>query len=61
MSPPEKVTLAEEMFRSQRELSLVGLRLRYPEADAEELRLREACLRLGPELVARATGQTFED
>ncbi len=52
-TPQQKLESMVQLWETARELSLAGLRLRHPDAAVEELELREAALRLGPEL-ARA-------
>jgi hypothetical protein len=52
-TPQQKIECMERLWGDARALSLAGLRLRHPEASLEERELREAALRLGPEL-ARA-------
>jgi hypothetical protein len=52
-TPRQKIECMVRLWRDARAFSLAGLRLRHPEATPEELELREAALRLGPEL-ARA-------
>ncbi len=54
MSPLEKLNLVGESTRAVLQLSLAGIRLRYPEASDEECRLRLAILTLGRELACRA-------
>jgi hypothetical protein len=56
-----KLETMESLRRAARELSLAGLRLRHPRASEEELFLREAALRLGPELAARVYGRRFTE
>ncbi|MCP3994192.1 MAG: hypothetical protein GY722_03880 [bacterium] len=48
----EKARLVTSLTRSLHRLSLAGLRHRFPDASAEELELRAAYARLGPELFA---------
>lgn len=63
MSLAEKAQLVRELCIAQHELHLVGIALRHPEADREELELRAACQRLGRATVERALGRRlpFED
>lgn len=60
-SATEKLAVVERLCRDAREPSLAGLRLRHPEASAEELELREAALRLGDELARKVHGQRFAE
>ncbi len=56
-TPPwRRLQLADQMSRTARELSIAGLRLRFPGASAAELRRRFADIHLGPELAARVYG-----
>ncbi len=57
MSPREKLALVDALCEDARRLALAGLAQRHPEADAEELRLREACQRLGRDTVERVLGR----
>jgi len=52
-TPQQKIECMVRLWETAREISLAGLRLRHPDATPGELELREAALRLGPEL-ARA-------
>ncbi len=54
MSPLEKARAVRQVSRSVRELSLAGIRQRYPTASERECLLRYAQLTLGPRLAARA-------
>lgn len=56
MSPADKWRLVNGLCEDVRRLALLGLARRHPEADAEELRLREACQRLGRDTVERVLG-----
>lgn len=60
-SHEKKLQVMQSLWRDARALSLVGLRLRYPQASEEELNLREACLRLGDELARRVYGSRFSE
>lgn len=51
-----KVQMLGELNETVRTLALSGLRQRYPQASAQELRRRLADLLLGPELAARVYG-----
>jgi hypothetical protein len=61
LSPAEKLELIEQLARDARALSLAGLRLRHPQATVEELELREAGLRLGPELARAVHGSRYDE
>ncbi len=61
MDSRAKAKLVRELCSSLRSLSLAGLRSRHPDADERELGIREACLRLEPELVRRISGWIPED
>jgi len=60
MTPQEKLENILDLCRAGREWSLAGLRLRHPAASDEELELREACLRLGPELAHKVYGRRVD-
>jgi hypothetical protein len=55
-----KVHMLAELNETVRTLALSGLRQRYPQASAQELRRRLADLLLGPELAARVYGPLDE-
>jgi hypothetical protein len=55
-SPAEKLAQVARLSRVVDQLSLAGLRQRYPTADDEEISYRRAELRLGRELAARVYG-----
>ena len=61
LSPAQKGGLVTSLSLAVHELSLAGIRLRHPEADARELFERAACLRLGPDLFERITGRRYEE
>jgi hypothetical protein len=61
LSPAEKLEIIEQIARDARALSLAGLRLRHPQATQEELELREAALRLGPELARAIHGARYDE
>ena len=61
LTPAEKVEVILDLCNAGRELSLAGLRMRHPGASAEELHLREAGLRLGPELARKVYGRQFDE
>ena len=54
MSPLEKAEAVGQVSRSVRELSLAGIRQRYPSASERECRLRYALLTLGRSLACSA-------
>jgi hypothetical protein len=51
-----KLELLEQLNRSARQLAVVGLRRRHPEATPDELRRLLADMVLGPELATRVYG-----
>ena len=53
MSPSERAHLASELTRAVEDLSLAGIRMRYPEASERECFLRLALIKLGPELTSK--------
>jgi hypothetical protein len=61
LSPAEKLEIIEQIARDARALSLAGLRVRHPQATPEELELREAGLRLGPELARAIHGSRYDE
>jgi len=61
LTPAEKLDVILDLCRTGRELSLAGLRLRHPQATPEELELREAALRLGPELARAIHGTRYDE
>jgi hypothetical protein len=58
-STAQKLEAMTNLWRSARELSLAGLRLRYPRASEEEIELREGALRLGDELARKVYGDRY--
>ncbi|HUR27806.1 MAG TPA: hypothetical protein VM509_06445 [Planctomycetota bacterium] len=58
-SATEKLEAMTSLWRTARELSLAGLRLRHPRAPEEEIELREAALRLGDELARKVYGERY--
>lgn len=56
MPPWNKIQLVEEANRMSRELSLAGLRSRFPDASPEEIRRRLLSLWLGEELATEVYG-----
>ena len=48
-----KAELVDDAIRTSRQLALAGLRRRYPDADADELRRRLVALVLGESEVSR--------
>ncbi|MBS1248816.1 MAG: hypothetical protein MAG431_00378 [Chloroflexi bacterium] len=56
-TPPwRKVEMLGQMYETTKQLALVGLRHRHPEASEAELRRRLADLLLGPQLAERVYG-----
>lgn len=53
MSPAERLRLVSETSRAVVELSLAGIRRRYPQASEREVFLRLAAIRLGVETARR--------
>lgn len=53
MSSVEKLDAVRAATRAALQLAMAGIRLRHPDANDEECRLRLARLTLGPELAAR--------
>jgi len=51
-----KLKMVAELNETVRQLALSGLRSRYPQASARELRRRLADILLGPELAAKVYG-----
>ncbi|MEW6213312.1 MAG: hypothetical protein AB1631_33755 [Acidobacteriota bacterium] len=56
----KKLEQVEELTDTSRQLTLSGLRKRYPQASNEELRLKLAALLFGRETVIRAYGRDPE-
>jgi len=60
-APPwRKAHMLGQMYQTAKQLAMVGLRHRYPEASEADLRLRLAALLLGPELAESAFGPFAE-
>jgi len=55
-----RMQLADQMSAAAREMSMAGVRLRYPHASEKELRRRFADLHLGPELAQQVYGPLHE-
>ena len=51
MSPARKAQAVSNLCRATQELSLAGIRHRYPHASERECLLRLAALKLGPDLM----------
>jgi hypothetical protein len=51
-----KLQMLESLNKSARQLSLIGLKQRHPNASVEELQRRLADMTLGSELATRAYG-----
>jgi hypothetical protein len=60
MPPWRKLEMVAQLNQMVRELALVGLRERHPQASPEELRRRLADIVLGPELAENAYGPMSE-
>ena len=60
MSPVERLRSASRASRALHRMSVAGLRVRFPEADDEELCRRAGALRLGRELTILAFGSQAE-
>ena len=56
MEPWEKIELVCELSAASQELALSGIRMRYPDADETELRMRLASLRLSPTTMREVFG-----
>ncbi len=56
MEPWEKIQLVCDLSAASQELALSGIRMRYPDADEDELRMRLASLRLSPTEMREAFG-----
>ena len=55
-----RMQLADQMSAAARQMSMAGLRLRYPTASEQELRRRFADLHLGPDLAEQVYGPLHE-
>ncbi len=60
LSPSEKWDIMSEASIAVEQLSIDGLRRRYPRESEEDLRLRAAALRIGRDEFERWTGRRFE-
>ena len=56
-----KLEMAGQLTRGMRQLAESGLRSRYPQLSSAEMKRRLADILLGPELAARAYGQSEDD
>jgi len=56
MTPAAKAQLVNALTRDCETLALAGLRVRHPDATADELRLRVGGLRLGRDLMIEVYG-----
>jgi len=56
MTTAEKAQLVDSLTRGCEALALAGIRMRHPDATAEELRLRLGALRMGRDLVLAVYG-----
>lgn len=61
MTPLESVERMWELSAWADERARIGLREEFPEADGDEIELRLAVLKYGPELMARATGRRLDE
>ena len=59
-SPQMKLQAMSDASIALEQLSIDGLRRRYPLDSEEDLRLRAAALRIGKDEFTRWTGRTFE-
>ena len=60
LEPWQRFAIVRELNRRVDEIALVGFRERHPEDDDQQLRLRLAALKHGPELVSKAFGVPVE-
>lgn len=60
MTPTEKLEVMSAHSIALQEMSIAGLRLRYPGDSEEDLELRAAVLRVGADVVEQATGKRFQ-
>lgn len=60
MTPEQRLRLASQAAIALEQLSIAGLRIRFPQAGEEELRHRAGARRLGAELTRRAFGPQAE-
>ena len=60
MPPWRKLEMVAQLNQAGRELALVGLKMRYPEATQDELLRRLADILLGGEVAARVYGPVLE-
>ena len=58
MTPMEKLRRVRDLTLTSSRLALVGLRARHPDEGEGQLLLRLARLRLGPEVVEQAYGES---
>jgi hypothetical protein len=56
MSPTERLERLRAMTRAVQQAAVAGIRMRHPEADEREIRLRLAARRLDPDLMAQVFG-----
>lgn len=61
LSPAEKLQQAFEWSETIRQVALVGLQRRYPQADDREIFLRAALINLGPDLYRKVYGDVLPD
>ncbi len=60
MTPAEKLECVRGLTIAVQQLAFAGMRVRYPDASGDELWLRLAAQRLGPELVKKIYGWESE-
>ena len=60
LTPLERLQIASRASAALHRLSVAGLRLRFPQANAEELGRRAGALRLGPALSRAALGEAAD-
>ena len=56
MSPTERLERLRAMTRAVQQAAVAGIRMRHPEADEREIRLRLAARRLDPDLMVKIFG-----
>ena len=61
LSPERRLETAMKLSRAVRELALAGIRLRHPEADDRELRVRLAVRLYGRSAAMRLFGEVPDD
>ena len=56
MAPESKLAIVDDLTRAARQLAESGIRSRFPDASAEEVRLRLGALLYGRDIMLRAFG-----